>query len=368
MQELITVNSELREKIVEKKTTNNDLINLLSCTECKQTEIAIQEAQHYAEAILEAIREPLIVLDEEYRVVSANTAFYRTFLVTPKKVQGFFLYELGEGQWNLPALRQLLEKVMRESNDINDINDYEVEGEFPSIGNRTMLLNARQIELRPGLPKRILLTIEDVTLTRQLAAQMHYEARHDLLTGLGNRREFEYRLACVVENARSNITEHALMYLDLDQFKVINDSCGHTAGDELLRQIGSVLSENIRTGDRVARLGGDEFGVVLEHCSLEHAQHIGEALCQAIMAFVFVWENQVFRITASIGMVAVTSDSGSMADVLKAADAACYAAKYSGCNRLHVYHQEDTEPAKCHGERQWATWVLQAYRGKPLPT
>jgi diguanylate cyclase (GGDEF)-like protein len=412
VQERITVTHQLREKIVKQKTTNNALTNLLSSTdivtlnqcsfwpprlcikhptpgagddgwvvcrifpyrtqgqridgdvvngiditECEQAEIAMQEAQHYAEAILETIREPLIILDEEYRVVTANAAFYRTFLVTPKAVQGFSLYELDEEQWNLPALRQLLEKVMLES---SVINDYEAEGEFSSIGHRTMLLNARQIELRPGRPKRILLAIEDVTLARKLSAQMHYEARHDLLTGLENRREFEYRLARVVESARNNGTEHALMYLDLDRFKVINDSCGHAAGDELLRQIGSMLSERVRARDMAARLGGDEFGVVLEHCSLKQAQHIGESLCQAIEAFVFVWGNQIFRIGASIGLVAVTSDTGSVADLLKAADAACYAAKDSGRNRLHVYYQEDTEPAKRHGERQWAKRVRQA--------
>jgi two-component system CheB/CheR fusion protein len=257
VQELITVTHQLRE--MEQKATNNDLTNLRSSTDiatllldprwcikhrtpvagddgsvvrriwpyrsqdqrldgdvvngvdstgCEQAEIVMQEAQHYAEAILETIRAPLLILDEEYRVVTANAAFYRTFLVTPKEVQSFSLYELGEGQWNLPALRQRLEKVMLES---NAINDYEAEGEFPSIGHRTMLLNARQIERRPGCPKRILLAIEDVTLARQLAAQMHYEARHDLLTGLENRREFEHRLARVVESARNNGTEHALM-------------------------------------------------------------------------------------------------------------------------------------------------------------
>jgi PAS domain-containing protein len=196
MQGLITVNNELREKIVEQKTTllsgtdiatlfrdtrscikhfapvtgddgsvvrriwpyrtqdqriDGGVVNWVHITECEQTEIAMQEAQHYAEAILETIREPLLILDEEYRVVTANAAFYRTFLVTPKEVQSFSLYELGEGQWNLPALRQRLEKVMLES---NDINDYEAEGEFPSIGHRTMLLNARQIERRPGRPKQ----------------------------------------------------------------------------------------------------------------------------------------------------------------------------------------------------------------------
>ncbi len=195
---------------------------------------------------------------------------------------------------------------------------------------------------------------------QKLGLVLHYEARHDLLTGLENRREFEYRLARVVESARSNYTEHALMYLDLDQFKVINDSCGHAAGDELLRQLGSMLSDHVRTRDMAARLGGDEFGVVLEHCSLQRAQHIGEALCQAIEAFVFVWEKQIFRIGASIGLVAVTSDTGSVVDLLKAADAACYAAKDSGRNHLHVYHQEDTELAKRHGEKQWAIRVRQA--------
>lgn len=189
---------------------------------------------------------------------------------------------------------------------------------------------------------------------------LEYAASHDALTALVNRQEFERRLQRVLETARAEQVEHALCYLDLDQFKVINDTCGHVAGDELLAQIAMLLRGQVRERDTLARLGGDEFGVLMEHCSLAQAERVAKALREAIEGLRFVWEGRSFDIGVSIGLVSITEFSESIANVLSAADRACYAAKDEGRNRVHVYHEDNAELARRHGEMQWATRIPRA--------
>ncbi len=201
---------------------------------------------------------------------------------------------------------------------------------------------------------------EDVTEARNLSQQLSYQASHDALTGLVNRREFERRLQRVLDIARNDHTEHALCYLDLDQFKIVNDTCGHIAGDELLRKLGSLLQGVVRKRDTLARLGGDEFGVLMEYCTLQQAQRVAEALHRAIENFRFNWEDKTLRVSASIGMVPINDASENISSILSAADAACYAAKEHGRNRIHVYHEGDSELARRYGEMQWVTRIERA--------
>ncbi len=154
--------------------------------------------------------------------------------------------------------------------------------------------------------------------------------------------------------------EHALCFIDLDQFKVVNDTCGHMAGDELLRQLGAVVQDAVRQRDTLARIGGDEFGVLMEHCSLEHAHRAAVSLQEAVQDYQFTWEGHVFKVGASIGLVAVTKDISNLSELLKQADAACYMAKDLGRNRIHVYHPEDAELAQRHGEMQWVARIHRA--------
>jgi diguanylate cyclase (GGDEF)-like protein/PAS domain S-box-containing protein len=202
--------------------------------------------------------------------------------------------------------------------------------------------------------------VRDVTEAHRMAEQIAHQASHDALTGLVNRHEFEQRLQRVLETARTEKTEHALCYLDLDQFKVINDTCGHAAGDELLRQLGILLREQVRDRDTLARLGGDEFGALMEHCSLHKAGRVANALRDAIQEFRFLWQGRTFSIGVSIGLVPITGASKSITAVLRAADTACYAAKDSGRNRIHIYHQEDAELTRRHREMQWVSRINQA--------
>jgi len=209
-------------------------------------------------------------------------------------------------------------------------------------------------------PAELRVVCRDVTEAHNLSLELSYQASHDSLTGLVNRRELESRLARVLETARADGSHHALCYLDLDQFKVINDTCGHVAGDELLRQLSEVLRAKVRRRDTLARLGGDEFGVLMEHCVLRQAERVANTLRKVVEEFRFSWENKTFSVGVSIGLVPVTSESESVGGALSAADTACYVAKDQGRNRIHVYHPEDVELARRHGEMQWVARINQA--------
>ncbi|MDD2758742.1 MAG: EAL domain-containing protein [Methylomonas sp.] len=202
--------------------------------------------------------------------------------------------------------------------------------------------------------KHILLVGEDITETRTLADKIAYQASHDELTGLTNRRQFDIYLQNLVSQAQTDsYSSHIMCYLDLDQFKVVNDTCGHLAGDELLRQLGDLLRQHIRKTDILARLGGDEFGILMAHCTQEQAMIAGDKLRNAIADFQFGWENRSFSVSVSIGIAPITDTSGNAVDVLKEADAACYAAKEKGRNRVHVFSSTDDELAERQGEMQW---------------
>lgn len=194
----------------------------------------------------------------------------------------------------------------------------------------------------------------------RLAQQtIQHLALHDPLTGLTNRHEFEVRLGKALEEVGNGV-QHALLYMDLDQFKVINDTCGHDAGDELLRQLSIVLREPIRDIDTLARLGGDEFGVLLLHCSLGHAKEAAERLLKAIKDFRYVWRDKTFSIGASIGLVMLSERNQTTSDVMRISDMACYAAKDKGRNRIHVYHADDAELLQRHGEMEWVARINKA--------
>jgi diguanylate cyclase (GGDEF)-like protein/PAS domain S-box-containing protein len=177
----------------------------------------------------------------------------------------------------------------------------------------------------------------DITERRALLAEVHHHARHDDLTGLVNRREFERQLNLLFQSAKAENFRHVLLYLDLDQFKVVNDSCGHMAGDELLRQLAAHTQKEVRKNDTFARLGGDEFGVLLENCGMDQALEIAEKLRQNIAAYRFKWNGRTFDISVSIGVCEITRASENPSTVLAHADAACYAAKDKGRNRVQLY-------------------------------
>lgn len=204
-----------------------------------------------------------------------------------------------------------------------------------------------------GKPAGAVLVFRDVGEKRKLAQQLEHQALHDPLTGLLNRRGFEARLASLLQNARTQSREHALCYVDLDHFKLINDTCGHVAGDELLRKLPELLQPRVRRTDTVARLGGDEFALLLEDCSLDQAARIAGAVRDTLRDFRFQWQYRSFTIGASIGVVGITAGSQGLAAVLGAADAACYVAKDQGPNQVHVSYPHDLAIVRRRGEMRW---------------
>ena len=200
----------------------------------------------------------------------------------------------------------------------------------------------------------------DVTATRRMAQRITWAATHDSLTGLVNRREFEARVETALVAARNSDRHHVLCYLDLDQFKVINDTCGHAAGDALLKRLASVLPTRLREADTLARLGGDEFGVLLEGCQLDRAQLIAADLLAAVRDYRFQWEGKAFSVGVSIGLVAIHAETGSRADIFSAADTACYSAKEQGRNRVCVFHSSDADMTMRRSDMGWVARLTRA--------
>jgi diguanylate cyclase (GGDEF)-like protein/PAS domain S-box-containing protein len=203
------------------------------------------------------------------------------------------------------------------------------------------------------------LVFQDVSDKRLMALQLAHQATHDELTGLLNRQAFDGHLQRALEEARSLANTHALCYMDLDQFKLVNDTCGHLAGDELLCRVTALLQDSMRETDMVARLGGDEFGVLLTRCLLESAERQVAELLRTLNQFRFTWRDKTFAVGASIGLVPITRDFRTVAHLLSAADHACYAAKEKGRNRIQVYQEDDATFVRRHGDMNWVVRIQQ---------
>jgi len=211
-----------------------------------------------------------------------------------------------------------------------------------------------------GQPSGAVIVLRDISERRHLARRMAYQARHDSVTGLTNRLEFEARLEQLINDVRSSDRTHVLLYLDLDQFKLVNDTCGHPAGDAFLRRLSALLARNIRSSDTISRVGGDEFGVLLADCNLAVARRIAQKLLETTASFRFTWEDKLFNLGVSIGLVPITREMRDYATILRAADTACYTAKEHGRNQIRVYHPEDIDLARRHGEMAWVSRINQA--------
>jgi diguanylate cyclase (GGDEF)-like protein/PAS domain S-box-containing protein len=218
---------------------------------------------------------------------------------------------------------------------------------------RSIELSASPIRNEGAELAGAVILLHDVTELRGLARQMSYQATHDALTGLVNRREFERRLEESIESGHRGDGQHVLCYLDLDRFKVVNDSSGHLAGDSMLREVAKVLRDAVRDSDTVGRLGGDEFGMLLMGCPLEKARQIADDVCRSVGDYRFVWKDKIFNIGVSIGLIEISRESGALEELLAAADSACYVAKKQGSGRVVVYSARDEALARHTGEIQW---------------
>lgn len=288
------------------------------------------------EGIVETIREPLLVLDRDLRVVTADRSFYEFFKVKPEETVGQLIYDLGDKQWDISKLRELLEKILPQQ---TAFDNYEVEHDFVTIGRRTLLLNARQIEREVGKGRIILLAIEDITERKKYEEKIQQMAFHDSLTGLPNRKLFSDRLGIVLAQAKRNKKKVGIVMLDLDNFKDVNDTLGHDVGDTLLKAVAERLSVTLRKSDTVARFGGDEF--VLIFPDMEVIEEAIQVVQKIIDRFnkPFLIDTHQLVVTTSIGIAVYPKDGMDEEILMKNADIAMYQAKQAGRARYQLYKE-----------------------------
>ena len=289
------------------------------------------------EGIVETIREPLLVLDRDLRIVTASRSFYEFFKVKPEETVGQFIYDLGDKQWDISKLRELLETILPLQ---TAFDNYEVEHDFVTIGRRTLLLNARQIEREVGKERTILLAIEDITERKKYEEKIQQMAFHDSLTGLPNRKLFSDRLGIVLAQAKRNKKKVGIVMLDLDNFKDVNDTLGHDVGDTLLKAVAERLSVILRKSDTVARFGGDEF--VLIFPDMEIIEEAIQVVQKIIDRFhkPFLIDTHQLVVTTSIGIAVYPNDGMDEEILMKNADIAMYQAKQAGRARYQLYKEE----------------------------
>ncbi len=296
------------------------------------------EASEFAQSVINTVREPLISLDQDLRVNTVSRSFYEFFKVKPEETVGKLIYDLGNKQWDIPRLRELLETILPQK---TSFDNYEVEHVFSNIGRRIMLLNARQIQRGPGKERIILLAIEDITERKLSEEKIAHLAFHDTLTGLPNRKLFTDRLGVVLAQAKRSQKKAGIAMLDLDNFKDVNDTLGHGAGDILLVATSERLSSALRKGDTVARFGGDEF--VLIFPDLEEVDDVKQVVQQILDKFKMpiIVNGHEFIVTMSIGISVYPGDGKDENTLLKKADIAMYQAKKVGKARYKVYNDPD---------------------------
>ncbi|UTW45613.1 EAL domain-containing protein [bacterium SCSIO 12696] len=200
----------------------------------------------------------------------------------------------------------------------------------------------------------------DITARKKAEKELAYMAYHDDLTGLINRGAFEQELEAAVLSAANGTIVHCLMYIDLNQFKIVNDTCGHVAGDELLKQVSRILIDTVRNSDVVGRLGGDEFGVILWGCDVDAAMGVAEKIVSLMQGFRFTWDDLFFDVGASIGIVKVDNSGGGLEDLMGKADVACYSAKEATSSHIHLYQEQVSEASARHSEMRWVSRIPRA--------
>jgi len=327
-------------------------------TERKRAEQAVFAEKERAQVTLESIGDAVITTDAQGRIEYLNPVAEQLSGWNEDEARG---RPLGE-------VLKLINEVTREPL-VEPLLTTLGRGESTAPADHSVLVtrigqeiaiqeSAAPICDRQGRVIGAVIVFHDVTKERRLKRALSYQASHDALTGLINRREFDNRLQACVQSAQRQEGIYALLYIDLDQFKVVNDTCGHQAGDRLMRDVTGLLQTRVRAADTIARLGGDEFGVLLESCSPEQATRIAEGIRQAIRDYRFVWGASTLSVGASIGVVEITRDTENVASIMSAADIACYAAKDEGRNRIHVYSAGGG--SNRHREMHWVARVTRA--------
>jgi diguanylate cyclase (GGDEF)-like protein/PAS domain S-box-containing protein len=337
------------------------LLTVLFTRQVKRTEQALQHEKELAQVTLHSIGDGVITADAEGRVEYLNPVAEQYTGWTTSQARGRPLGEIyrvidertGKG---LDPLAQQTAPLPGE--------------EAAAVSVRLVDRNGRECPIRyshapirnhDGRALGLIVVFHDISQIRVMAQQLLWQASHDALTGLVNRREFERRLNELIDTARGQGRDHALLFMDLDNFKAVNDTCGHTAGDELLRQLTSLMLSRMRGSDTLARLGGDEFGALLESCPFDQALRIANAMRETVREFRFVYEGKTFNVGVSIGLVPINAESGNLNRVLSLADACCYEAKNKGRDRVQVYRSDAADAGSKENDLQVVSQISQAF-------
>ncbi|NNF17893.1 MAG: EAL domain-containing protein [Gammaproteobacteria bacterium] len=362
---------EVSDVVIEYQGKPAILTAAFDITHRRDAEQKLLAARDRAQVTLASITDGVLTTDHEGAIDFANEAAVKMIALKPQEIIGNKLGAIINlvDETDRKPFADPVETAIRESRSV-------------SLGRKALLLAADgaehfvEVTVNPmalddahdtththvNAQVGCVVVLHDVTELRGLARQMSYQASHDALTGLTNRREFERRLGELIEVSHEHSTTHVVCYMDLDGFKAVNDTSGHTAGDNMLRQLANLIKEQVRDSDMVARLGGDEFGMLLVGCPLEKARQIADDVCTAVRDYRFVWRDQVFNVGVSIGLVEISHESGEVEDVISAADSACYVAKQSGRSRVHVYSAKDEVLARRKGEIAWLQLLQRALK------
>lgn len=361
-EEGILVSSAIRDVTERKRIKEIHTQLRRDLTEREIAEKALFEEKERLRVTLSCIGDAVITTDVDGKITYLNQVAEAMADRTLEEASGLPLndvFQIINAETNEPAPNPV-ERVLRDektpSTELHTFLMRQDGATFPIED------SAAPIKNQYGEIIGAVLVFRDVSQAQKMALQMKYQATHDALTGLINRHEFERRLKQILESGSDNEAgdEHTLLYLDLDQFKIVNDTCGHLAGDELLKQVTAMLQAQLRKNDMLARLGGDEFGVLLESCSRGAALRVAEVLRQTVREFRFVWEERVFPLGVSIGLATFAGGRQTFSDVLRMADTACFLAKDSGRNRVQLYTPEDESLERRRGEMGWVGRIHKA--------
>ncbi len=320
----------------------------------KSLEVSLSRSKRQAQYTLESISEGVITTDNDGRIDYMNLAAETLIGTNRDDAAGHRVGELFTlvDDADRRPLGDPVERCLAMRRRVN-------------MGRRAVMVSAdgdqeHSVEITASPVKGpgnsisgTVVVFHDVSELRGLTQKMSYQATHDPLTGLVNRREFERRLDEAMDSAHAEEAVHMMFYMDLDRFKAVNDTCGHLAGDNMLREIAALIKNEVRDSDFVGRLGGDEFGALLMGCPIEKARQIATDICNAVSNYRFVWKDKIFNIGISIGLVEISHASGTLQDVMGAADSACYMAKQQGRGQVHIYSARDEAVARERGDIQW---------------
>jgi len=329
-------------------------------SERQKIEDQLYQEKEKALVTLESIADGVITTNKDGMIEYLNTAaeLFTGWSLNQAIGQPFGEVYQAHDEISGDMLTRILEQPLNINQPTPDSGTYHI---YSKRGERFAVQHtAAPIRDRNGLIIGAVIVFHDVTAAREMQKQLSHQATHDSLTGLMNRSAFESQTGELISSTQMDNDEHVLCYLDLDQFKLVNDTCGHIAGDELLRQVAQIIKHELRSGDSIARLGGDEFGILLRTCPINQGLKICGKILETIRDFRFPWEDKQFSIGVSIGVVKIDADVHNLSQLLSWADTACYAAKDLGRNRVHLYEPEDIELAKRQGQMQWVSRIRKA--------